>query len=227
MRSGFIDLLEYFFPPRCAFCNTLLGIGAPICICGECAEGIGYYNNCINSLNLPRNIETYCDGMVCVGRYSDSLKNSLKRFKFSNKPSYYRAFGKLLALKVENTIQLAQLDMIIPVPLHSSRQKQRGYNQAELIAECVSKLLRIPNVANNLVKISESISQSVLSRNDRLSNVEGLFKVINAEFIYKKNILIVDDIITTGSTINQCSKVLKQAGASSVVAGVIATTRNY
>ena len=227
MRSDFISLLEYFFPPRCALCNTLLKVGTPIYICEKCAEEIGYYNNCINSLNLPRNIETYCDGMVCVGRYSDSLKNSLKRFKFSNKPSYYRAFGKLLALKIQNIIQLDQIDMIIPVPLHRIRQKQRGYNQAELIGKCASKLLSIPLAANILVKTSESKSQSMLSRNDRLSNIEGLFEVVNAEALYKKNILLVDDIVTTGSTINQCSRALKQAGASSVIAGVIATTRNY
>jgi len=165
--------------------------------------------------------------MVCVGKYSDSLKNSLKRFKFSNKPSYYRAFGKLLALKVQNTIQVDQIDMIIPVPLHRSRQKQRGYNQAELIGEYAAKQLGIPLEANILVKASESKSQSVLSRNERLSNVEGLFKVVNAEAIYNKNILIIDDIVTTGSTVNQCSRALKQAGAGSIIAGVIATTRNY
>ena len=165
--------------------------------------------------------------MICVGRYSASLKNSLKRLKFSNKASYYRAFGKLLALKVENIIKLDQIDMIIPVPLYKSKQKQRGYNQAELIAEYAAKQLNIPFGANLLVKTSESKSQSVLGRNERLSNVEGLFEVVNTQAVYKKNILIVDDIITTGSTINQCSKALKLAGASSVVAGVIATTRNY
>jgi competence protein ComFC len=204
----------------------LLKVGTPIYICEKCTGKVEYYNNCVNSLNLPREIETYCDGMVCVGKYSDSLKNSLKSFKFSNKPSYYRAFGKLLALKVQNTIQLGQIDMIIPVPLHRSRQKQRGYNQSYLIGECVAKLLCLPLESTILVKSSESKSQSVLSRNERLSNVEGLFKVVNADTIYNKNILIIDDIVTTGSTVNQCSKALKQAGASSVIAGVIATTRN-
>jgi ComF family protein len=208
------------------FCNALLEAGIPIYICEGCAEKIEYYNNRINSLNLPGDIETYCDGVVCVGRYSDALKNSLKRFKFSNKPSYYRAFGKLLALKIENTMQIDRLDMVVPVPLHRNRQKERGYNQSRLIAECASKYLKVQFVSNILVKTTESESQSILNRDQRLSNVEGVFKVINEENIYKKNILIVDDIITTGSTINQCSKVLKQAGADGVFAGVIATTRN-
>ncbi len=209
------------------FCNVLLNVGVSIYICEECAKKIGYYNNCINSLNLPRDIETYCDGVVCVGSYSDSLKNSLKRFKFSNKPSYYRALGKLLALKVQNTIQLDQIDMIIPVPLHRNKYKQRGYNQAELIGKCAAKQLGIPLEANILVKTSESKSQSLLSRSERLSNVKDVFNVVKAEAIYNKNILIIDDIVTTGSTLNQCSKALKQGGASSIVAAAIATTRDY
>lgn len=227
MRSDFISLIEYIFPPRCVFCNEILNAGTPIYICEKCADKIEYYNNCINSLNLPRNIETYCDGMVCVGRYSDSLKNSLKKFKFSNKPSYYRAFGKLLALKVQNTIQFENIDLIISVPLHKNRQKRRGYNQAELVARSVAKQLEVPFKGDVLVKTSESRSQSVLSRNERFSNLEGLFNVNKAETIFNKNILLIDDIITTGSTINQCSRVLKQAGANSIIAGVIATTRNY
>jgi ComF family protein len=196
-------------------------------ICEKCAEDIGYYNNFINSLKLPKNMDTYCDGMISVGRYSDALKNSLKRFKFSNKPSYYRAFGKLLALKVQNILQVNQLDMIIPVPLHRNRQKQRGYNQAELIGEYAARLLKIPQETKILVKTSETKSQSVLSRDERLSNVKGLFKVVNAQAIYKKNILLVDDIVTTGSTINQCSEALKRLGAGKVIAGVLATSRNY
>ncbi len=227
MRSGFISLIEYIFPPRCVFCNEILKAGAPIYICEKCADKIGYYNNCINHLNLPKDFKTYCDGMICVGKYSESLKESLRRFKFSNKPSYYRAFGMLLALKVQNTIQLDNIDLIISVPLHKNRQKQRGYNQAELVAKYASKQLKVPFAENVLLKISESKSQSILSRNERFFNLEGLFYVNNAETITNKNILLIDDIITTGSTINQCSKVLKQAGARSIIAGVIATTRNY
>ncbi len=227
MRSGFISLIEYIFPPRCVFCNEILKTGAPIYICEKCADKIGYYNNCINYLSLPKDLKIYCDGMICVGRYSENLKDSLRRFKFSNKPSYYRAFGMLLALKVQNTIQLDNIDLIIPVPLHKNRQKQRGYNQAELVAKYASKQLKVPFAENILIKTSESKNQSVLSRNERFFNLEGLFYVNNAETIINKNILLIDDIITTGSTVNQCSKALKQAGASTIIAAVIATTRNY
>ncbi len=194
-------------------------------MCEKCAEGMEYYNNSINFLSLPENLEIYCDGIVCVGRYTDSLKNSLKRFKFSDKSSYYRAFGKLLALKVQNTLKPEEIDLILPVPLHRSRKKQRGYNQAGLIADCVARTLNIPVKTSILTKTSESQSQSALGRKERLFNLEGAFDITVPEAVFNKNILLIDDIITTGSTVNQCSKVLKQAGAARVMAGVVATTR--
>ncbi len=185
-----------------------------------------YFNNCINSLNLPLGVENYCDGIICVGKYNESLKNSLKRFKFSNKPSYYRAFGKLLALKFQNTLKKDTIDCIMPVPLYKAKEKQRGYNQAGLIAGYTAKLLRKPLLENILIKASDSKSQSTLSRGERIANVEGVFIVNRSEAVRNKNIFLVDDIVTTGSTINQCCKVLKQAGANLVVGGVIATTRS-
>lgn len=202
-----------------------MSAGSPICICENCAEEMDYYNNCINSLNLPRDVETYCDGMICVGKYCESLKNALKRFKFSNKPSYYRAFGKLLALKVKNTDGLGKIDLIIPVPMHKSKQKTRGYNQAALIAGYAAKNLGIYLNDNILTKPVASKNQSLLIRSERLTNLDGVFKVDTSRSIANKNILLVDDIITTGSTINECSKVLKLAGAGTIIAGVIATTR--
>ncbi|HEX2924829.1 MAG TPA: ComF family protein [Ruminiclostridium sp.] len=219
-------MIEYFFPPRCALCNTILKVGVPIYICNKCAEEMGYYKNYIGSLNLPGRMQNYCDGMICVGSYSGSLKNSLKRFKFGNKPSYYRTFGKLLTMKIQNTPQMVCFDMIVPVPMHKERQKQRGYNQAGLMAEQASRILGLPCEENLLIKVKASKSQSVLSRSERLINLEDAFKVVDNKLLQGKNILLIDDILTTGSTVNQCCKALKAAGAEKVIAGVIATTRN-
>ncbi len=199
----------------------------PIYICEKCAREIGFYKNSIVPLDLPVELQNFCDGILCVGKYSESLKESLRKFKFSNKPSYYRMFGKLLALKVENTAQIAHFDIIVPVPLHISKQKQRGYNQAELIAEQVAKALEITCEKNLLIKSSATKSQSMLKKTERILNLEDAFMVVNEKLIAKKNILLIDDIVTTGSTVNQCCKVLKKAGAEKVIAGVIATTRNY
>lgn len=220
-----ISIIQYIFPPRCALCNRLLPVGAQIYICEACAREIGYFNNRINPINLPANIETFCDGMICIGHYSDSLKASIRRFKFANKPSYFRAFGRLLAVKIQGVEQLGPIDLVIPVPLHKNKQKLRGYNQAELIAGYAARVLGVPMAANILIKSEETGSQSMLHRSERLHNLEDSFRVVNERTLQNKRILIVDDIVTTGSTINQCSKALKHAGALSVTAGVIATTR--
>lgn len=199
----------------------------PIYICEKCVGEIDYYENSVLSLNLPLGIQNNCDGLLCVGRYSGSLKETLRRFKFSNKSSYYRALGKLLALKIQNTKQLDSFDVIVPVPLHKSRQKHRGYNQAELMAEQIAKTLKIPCEKNLLIKSVATNSQSMLKRTERLLNLEDAFMAVNDGLIADKNILLIDDIVTTGSTVNQCCKALKQVGAEKVIAGVIATTRNY
>ncbi len=132
-----------------------------------------------------------------------------------------------MALKVENTAQIAHFDIIVPVPLHISKQKQRGYNQAELVAEQVAKALELTCEKNLLIKSSATKSQSMLKKTERILNLEDAFMVVNEKLIAKKSILLIDDIVTTGSTVNQCCKVLKKAGAEKVIAGVIATTRNY
>lgn len=223
--EDFIGLLEFLFPPRCIICNEILSQESIICICEACAFHIDYYNNRINSLGLPESHKVYCDGIICVGRYNNSLKNSIKKFKFGNKPSYFRAFGTLLSLKVKNTENLDKIDIVIPVPLHKSRRKQRGYNQAELIAVYTAKQLGVRLESSILIKTMETQTQSLLSKTDRLTNLEEAFSVRFPKQVAGKNILLVDDIITTGSTVNQCSKALKAAGAHRVIAGVIATTR--
>ncbi|OPX45677.1 ribose-phosphate pyrophosphokinase [Ruminiclostridium hungatei] len=226
-QSGgiFISLLEYIFPPRCSICNEVLSPESPINICISCARDMEYFSNCVEPFYLPGEMKTYCDGIICVGKYCNALKNSIRRFKFKDKPSYYRAFGKLLALKVRNTVQAGEIDAVIPVPMHKGRMRQRGYNQAELMAGLVARELGLKLEGGLLIKVLETRSQSLLSRAERFSNLEGAFTVNCPSRAANKNILLVDDILTTGSTVNQCSKELKQAGAARIIAGVIATTR--
>ncbi len=220
-----ISLLEFLFPPKCCMCSKILSSGSRICICETCATEIDYFSDNVILMDLPGAAEAYCDGVICVGRYCASFKKSLKRFKFSNKPSYYRAFGKLLATKLQSVKKLGEVDIIIPVPMHKSRQRQRGYNQAALIAGYVARELGIKMESRLLIKTKETASQSVLGKSERVCNLEGAFAIRNPERIKGKSILLIDDIVTTGSTINQCSKALKVSGAARIIAGVVATTR--
>ena len=107
-------------------------------------------------------------------------------------------------------------DYIICVPMYIKKKKKRGYDQAELIAEELSKLCNIPIEKGNLIRTKNTLAQSKVSFEDRAKNVKGVFKVLNPDKIKNKNILLIDDIYTTGNTINYCGKALKQAGANNI-----------
>ena len=111
---------------------------------------------------------------------------------------------------------LKKYDIIIPVPIHKKRKAQRGYNQTQLIASKISKYLKIKLCDDVLIKSKNTIAQSKLNKNKRKQNIKGAFKILNSEKIQGKNILLFDDIYTTGSTVNECSKILTRAGAKRI-----------
>ena len=119
-----------------------------------------------------------------------------------------------------------EFDIIISVPVHIWKLQERGYNQSELAAKEIAKFYLVPISINNLIKIKQTENQSKPNRKDRLSNLAGSFKVINDQEILGKKVLLIDDVITTGSTANECSKVLLLAGAKDICVATIATGKN-
>lgn len=222
----FDSIIKLIFPPKCMFCGSILNLNIEVEICSECMNKIPFFNNKFfklkNSIGL-----NYLDDVICLCHYSGIIKDCLIRFKFFNKASYYRTFGKLLSNKVKSMTDYRKFDIIISVPLHKSRLNKRGYNQSLLISKILSGETGIPEKSDILSRIKNTHSQSLLTRNERYENVRDAFKVNNINIIKNKCILIVDDILTTGNTLNECSRVLKEAGAKEVVAAVIASGRKY
>lgn len=147
------------------------------------------------------------------------------RYKFFGKLSYYRTFAGLLTDKVNKMTNFNNFDIIISVPLHVNKEKIRGYNQSLLISKELSKRLGVPEYSRLLSRVRDTGSQSLLPKDKRYYNVKDAFKVCKTELIKDKTVLLVDDIMTTGNTIDECSRVLKAAGAKAVVGAVIATGR--
>lgn len=229
MKSGWNAMFNYvlnlIFPPKCIFCGEILSASVKINICGSCFNKIPFMKeNYLRRSNEPHAGES-CDAIVCVCEYSGIIKEAIRRYKFSNKSSYYRVFGKLLSDKVKKMTNFWKFDIIISVPLHKDRESFRGYNQSYLISKILSKGLGIEESSYLLKRMVRTDTQSLLSRNERIFNVRGAFKVADPGKVKGKTILLVDDILTTGSTINECSRVLKENGASCVVAAVIASGR--
>lgn len=217
MLEAIFDLI---FPPKCIFCGKLLGYGVKVCICNECSCKISYLKCRIKGVKKS----DFFDDIICTCEYTGIIKEALIKYKFYNRPSFARSFAWLI-YSVMMEMGYDTIDFIIAVPLHRTREHNRGYNQAYLIAKQLGSLLGIKVVNKLLIRTKSTNSQSLLGRNERLHNVRDAFAVTNSAMVTGKSVLIVDDVFTTGSTINECCKVLKQAGTNSITAVVVATGR--
>ena len=127
---------------------------------------------------------------------------------------------------MKNAMQKENLpDVLIPIPLHKNKLKKRGFNQATLIAKKLSKKLDIPLEYNLITKVKDNVSQSGLDRDDRFKNVANVYtlKASGKLAIKNKHVCIIDDVITTGATVNECAKLLKKAGAKRVTCASFAS----
>lgn len=190
--------------PVCAKCSKPITYDKPSAVCRECASE-----------------EKYFQASKSLFEYEGAAKKAIYDYKYYNKPYFYKMFGGMMVnyMKKENYLDF---NYIIPVPLHPSKLRQRGYNQAELLAVFISQALNIPYI-DGLKRIKKTKKQSQQSKAERQKNLRGAFGVKMPPLkIIDKSVLLVDDIYTTGSTVNECSKVLLDCGADKVFAITIA-----
>lgn len=154
--------------------------------------------------------------------YSGIIREKLISYKFRDHSYLDKTFSKIIIKNKKICRFIKKYDIIIPVPIHKKRFRQRGYNQSELIARKVSQALEIPMETGILIKDKNNIAQSTLTKMERMQNAKNVYSVSNPSKIKNKKILVIDDIYTTGSTAEECSKMLKQAGASEIAVLVIA-----
>lgn len=227
-------ILDILFPRRCPVCGEITEpAGSLICpscfrelsfvkspTCKKCGKEIAsetmeYCEDCISH----RHIFEYG---VALLNYNETARTSMAQIKYKNKREYLDFYGEALATRYEKQIRRMQVDVIVPVPVHRSRRRRRGFNQAELLAEVMGERLGLPVEADTLVRTKKTLPQKELSAGDRLRNLSGAFRVgnISADI---RSVLLVDDIYTTGSTIEACARVLKKAGVEHVYFAVICT----
>lgn len=206
----FDHALEFIFPPKCG-------------ICGKIGEGY-ICNNCYNMFVINKIYKNYNRERFHMLKYEGIIRDKLIEYKFNDKPHLYRMFYEIL-IKDKNACDfLKGYDIIIPVPIHKKRKSLRGYNQSELIAKKLSDRFKMPMYIDVLKKQINTIPQSSLGKKARKSNAQNVYKVDNMQKIKKKNVVILDDIYTTGATANECIKVLKDAGAYRV--GIITIAKD-
>lgn len=217
----FIEKLLYFiYPPKCGICGKI----NKNYICNNCYKnmyvkfkgqcqkivGVGFHPDpCINSYK-----NRYFNKHIYLFKYNGIIREKIIEYKFRDK-AYLKDFFTQIIIKNKKICRFFKnYDIIIPIPIHKKRLRQRGYNQTELLAREIVKKLELKTLKNALIKYKNTKPQSELNKQERMENVIGVYKVINNEQIFNKKILLIDDVYTTGSTTNECAKVLKEAGAS-------------
>lgn len=210
MRSRILELL---FPRRCILCRKILA-KEETDLCRECRTGAPEVTN-------RRQKYRYLAQWTAVWYYEDRVRESLLRFKFRNARHYAPVYGQMLAMRVMKDLD-GPFDCVTWVPISPKRLRKRGYDQSKLIAEAVGKELGIP-VKQMLRKIRSNKAQSSLrSEAERRANVQGVYEICEKP---AGNILLVDDILTTGSTAGECARVMLTAGAERVACGAVAVGR--
>lgn len=159
-------------------------------------------------------------------KYQNLIRNQIIAIKFKEKPYIYRTITYFLKNMQKNFEILEKYDIIIVVPVSKERKKERGYNQCTLFANEISKIAKIPIATNILYKIKDTVSQSSLNKQQREKNVKGVYKAYNTNKLYNKRILIIDDIYTTGNTVNECANILIQNGIKRKDIGVLTIAKD-
>lgn len=145
-------------------------------------------------------------------KYDDLIRRQILSLKFREKPYIYKTISYFLQNNKKSFENLKKYDIIIIVPISKKRQKERGYNQSELFAREISSIINAQMIKNVLYKTKETAPQSTLNKKQREENVKNVYGVRKIQKIINKKILLVDDIYTTGNTINECARILVQAG---------------
>ncbi len=245
MFSGILDVL---YPPHCLIC----GVEERETYCLNCRKEISPLNPPFCEMcGLPsaegkrvcRSCETApppYDSVIVLGRYEGGLKRAIHLLKYEGNSALAKPLGRLLAETIFSKVGIQgsfsdanqeinckdeakhAFDCIVPVPLHPSRQRERGFNQSLLLAEPIADRFACEINLSDLKRVRKTRIQATLNQLQRTGNVRGAFETSSALSFNQRKVLLVDDVMTTASTLRECAKVLKNAGAASVWVAVLA-----
>ena len=213
--SFIVDILNLVYPVKCEVCGRLLAEGESV-ICSICYLQLPRTNYHRDDLNPMIQIFWGRAKVLRASSYFFFYKGSpfqslLHKLKYKGNKNIGIRLGKLFAAELMNS-PFSTPDLVIPVPLHPKKLKKRGYNQSEMIAIGVNELFQSELNTDTLIRIGFAKTQTNKGRFDRFLNMEDQFQVVDEEKIIGKSVLLIDDVITTGSTLEACAQLLLEAG---------------
>ena len=214
LQSHFNDFLHLFYPHNCLGCGTdILENTSLICIkCFYELPETGFFSQSSNGVEkkLIGRIKIEAAGSAFYFTKDSLLQTLLFELKYRGSKDAGIFLGKLAAQQILKSNRFNDIDILVPVPLNAKKQKNRGYNQSSVIAESIAEVLQKPVLHNVIERPFFTETQTHKGRISRWENMQGVFKVINKQLFEGKHILLVDDVITTGATLETCgSEILK------------------
>lgn len=211
----FISLLNLFFPKVCFACSNILGDNETY-ICTSCRHNLPVTNFHKTSNNTLLKV-FYGRAKICQAtallRFEKKgiVQHLMHQLKYKNQEGVGIFLGEWLGEELKAIKSYNNIDVVIPVPLHKKKLKRRGYNQVEKFGQQIARALNTRYIDDVLIKVTNTSSQVNKSRFARWNNTDELFKIKNKETLYNKHILLVDDIVTTGATLEACIIELNKA----------------
>ena len=222
--------LDWLYPPVCLLCGSLLPLEmASRAVCPECFGGIPFIKgNVCENCGRPLETEKLCK--TCLGKgylfqrgYSvfqyKHMRFAIRHFKFLGNKIDAKPLGAWMNEFIDKnyTGLWEHIDLLVPVPVHKKRLKARGFNQAELLAKEIESHTHIPCAVDNLLRVKETLPQNQLNEQQRFENCRNAFSVADEQQFAGKTVMLIDDIFTTGTTLNACASVLIGAGTKEVI----------
>lgn len=226
LQAGYLyDFVSLIFPDLCQACRVNLVNGEEL-LCTDCRYNLPFTNfhqkpDNIVAQQFWGRINVEAAYALCYFIKGGKMQHLMHQFKYKGVQKIGHLLGNIAGDQLVQNPLFNSIDIIIPVPLHKSRQKQRGYNQSTCFAEGISEKLNKPVVVNNLVRERATATQTQRTRFLRFENMQEVFRVIDAQHLKNKHVLLVDDIITTGSTLEACgAELLKIQGLKLSIATI-------
>ncbi len=240
MLQDFLQgMRQLVFPDNCLLCKQFLNSQHHKQLCDACSAQI-QKNTPPFCLTCSRHLQVMSADGLCLAcqqqsyafneawstcLYTDAMAKLLHAFKYHHKTLLRKTFVELMSGFIdEYHLPLNTFDFICPLPLHPTRLRERGYNQSQLLSQALAQKYTLPHAANIIQRTRLTESQTTLTAKQRWTNLRGAFKINNPSAIADKNILLVDDLFTTGATANACAEALKDAGCAYVGVLTLAIT---
>ena len=234
LRDIFETAVVFLYPAKCRVCEEALGVTSMPYICDDCWRDIQFLEPPWCDICGTPGVDGLCDACAIspprygklrsIAFYQTTLQQAIHLFKFEKKKVLAQHLIQLTNACMPTDCCIAEYDFVLPIPVHKKRLRERGFNQAELLANAIAETQGVPVLTDVLIRHRHTVAQSSLDREARQQNIIGAFEICHPEIISGKRLLVIDDVFTTGATIREAVSELWTADPAEIDVLTVART---